>query len=264
MKISTEFVSDLVGSDHGASLRISVLETLFDEDPEVAFFIKDHQGRYLSVNRSLAERHGFTRKEDMIGKRPAEVCPGPFGEVPTEQDARVIRTGRPIVNHMEMQWLRPHRPCWCLTTKIPLRKDTDIIGIVGFSRDLKEGIPVADIPTGLALALEELESNCGEAHSPSSLAKRAVLSPQQFARLMKRLFGVTPSQYISKTRIKKAAALLRDSAVSISEIALDCGFSDHSAFTRAFRSIMGLTPSRYREEMGKSPARKKRCESRQT
>lgn len=249
MKISTKELSDLVVSDGCSMLRVSILETLFDEDPEVAFFVKDREGRYLSVNRSLAERHGFTRKEEMLGKRPAEICPGAFGEVPTEQDAGIIRSGRPLVNHLEMQWLLPNRPCWCLTTKLPLRNDDEIVGLVGFSRDLKEEISLEDVPSELALAMEQFESNCGESITPSTLAKRAGLKPPQLARIMKRLFGVTPSQYISKTRIKSAARMLRETEASISEIGLESGFSDHSAFTRAFRSTMGLAPKRYREEI---------------
>ncbi len=249
MELSTERISDLILAGEGPLLRVSILETLFDEDPEVAFFIKDRNGRYLSVNQSLAERHGYPRKEDMIGKRPSEICPGVFGEVPTEQDARVIRSGEPLVNHLEMQWLRPNRPVWCLTTKLPLREGDEIVGLLGFSRDLKEEIPLEDIPPKLALALEALETNWGVVDTPSSLAASAGMSQPQLARLMKRLFGVTPTQFISRARIKRASRSLRQSDASIVEVALDCGFSDHSAFTRAFRSAMGLTPSRYREEM---------------
>jgi len=249
MKVSTEELSDLVTSSGDSLLRVSVLETLFDEDPEAAFFIKDREGRYLSVNRSLVERHGFHRKEDLIGKRPVDVCPGLFGEVPTQQDAKILRSGRALVNHLEMQWLRPQHPCWCLTTKLPLRNGSGIIGLVGFSRDLKEEIPLDDVPSKLALALEAFETCCGDPVSPSSLAKSSGMTQPRLARLMKRLFGVTPSQYISRSRIKSAARLLRETDASIAVIALDCGFSDHSAFTRAFRSTMGLAPTRYREEV---------------
>lgn len=252
MKMSTDDLSDLLVRDEGAFVNVEVLERLFDEAPDVAFFIKDQEGRYLSVNQSLVERHGFSRKEEMIGKRPSDICPGAFGEVPTEQDAKVISTGRALVNHLEMQWLQPHRPCWCLTTKLPLQKGTAVIGLVGFSRDLKEEIPVADIPGELALALEKLEKQCGEKWSPSILAKEAGMTSPRLARLIKRVFGVTSSQYISRTRIQAASRRLRESDASIAMIALDCGFSDHSAFTRAFRSTMGLAPTEYREQMKNS------------
>ena len=98
-----------------------LLEELFDHTPDIAFFIKDAAGRYTTVNHSLVERHGLNGKADLIGRRPADVCAGSFGRIPTEQDAAVLRTGRPIVDHLELHWLLPHRPVWCLTTKLPLR-----------------------------------------------------------------------------------------------------------------------------------------------
>jgi PAS domain S-box-containing protein len=249
MKMSTDDLSDLLARGDESFVNVEVLERLFDEAPDVAFFIKDEEGRYLSVNQSLVERHGFSRKNEMTGKRPSDICPGAFGEVPAEQDAKVISSGRALVNHLEMQWLQPHRPCWCLTTKLPLRRGSKVIGLVGFSRDLREEIPVEDIPGELALALEKLEKQCGEKWTPAILAKDAGMTAPRLARLMKRVFGVTSSQYISRTRIQVASRMLRESNASIATIALDCGFSDHSAFTRAFRSTMGLAPTQYREQM---------------
>jgi PAS domain S-box-containing protein len=247
--MSTAGFSDLVADGEGLALRLPVLEMLFDEASDVAFFVKDRDGRYLSVNSSLAERHGFPNKEEMIGKRPSDVCPGPFGAVPSEQDAKILQTGQPLINHLEMQWQRPHKPCWCLTTKLPLRDRDEVVGLVGFSRDLRESVPLDEIPPGLALVLDRFEQDFAEPTSPSMLAREAGLSASQFARIMKRVFGVTPTQFISRTRINQAARLLRESDASVAEIALQAGFTDHSAFTRKFRSAMGATPTAYREAL---------------
>ena len=64
---------------------------------------------------------------------------------------------------------------------------------------------------------------------------------------MKRYFGLTPRQFIAKTRIAAASRLLREGRQSIAEVALACGFYDHSAFTRAFRAVTGVTPRQFRE-----------------
>jgi AraC-like DNA-binding protein len=82
--------------------------------------------------------------------------------------------------------------------------------------------------------------------TPAWLARSVRLTPQRLARLIKRLFGLTPSQFITKSRIAAASRMLRDSDRSVAEIAHACGFSDHSAFTRAFRSASGMTPSEFR------------------
>ncbi len=243
-----EEIADLVARAGGFAVGSAVLQRLFDEAPDLAFFLKDREGRYLVVNRSLAERHGFAEAGELVGKRPSEVCPGPFGQVPTEQDARVLRTGRALVNHLEMQWFRPHRPCWCLTTKLPLRNEHgEIVGLIGFSRDLREPVPVEDVPGQAALVLEEFETNFGDPVSPRELARRAGVSPARFARLVKRIFGITPTQFITRTRLQAASRFLGETDRTVSEIAHECGFCDHSAFTRAFRSATGLTPTQYRE-----------------
>lgn len=247
MKLGTGNLEDMVGESEGRALRLAVLEELFDEAPDVAFFVKDREGRYLAVNRSLVERYGFSRREEILGRRSADICRGPFGEVPTEQDLEVIRTGKPLRNHLEMHWRRPREACWCLTTKLPLRDaGGGITGLVGFSRDLREPVPVEAIPGRVALALEEFERDCGEPVGPSELAERAGLPAPRFARLVKRVFGVTPSQYITRTRIRAAMRLLEETEETVAAVAVACGFSDHSAFTRSFRAATGMTPTEFR------------------
>ena len=226
---------------------VSVLEKLFDQAPDVAFFIKDTSGRYIAVNASLVERHGLRHKSQVLGKRPSDICPGEFGRTPSAQDAAVLRTGRPILDHLELHWYAPRKPGWCLTTKLPLRDATGaIVGLIGISRDVRAPIETRDIPVEFAAALSEFESNVAAPVTPSFLAQQARLTPPRLARLMKRFFGLTPSQFITKTRIAAASRLLRETEQPVAEIALACGFYDHSAFTRAFRAVTGVTPSQFR------------------
>lgn len=248
MSETTEIAADLIQQEGEWLLRLPILESLFDEAEDLAFFVKDAEGHYLVVNQSLVERHGFTRKEELIGKRPIDVFPGSLGEVPTRQDSQVLVDGVSLHNHLEIQWLRPHEPCWCLTSKFPLRNQNgEIVGLVGFSRDLQDPIPIETIPAPMALVLDRFEANPGESVSPSSLAAQSEMSSHRFARVIKRVFGLTPSQYITRTRIKAATRLLSDTTDTISEIAVYCGFSDHSAFARAFRSATGFSPTQFRE-----------------
>src|SRR5512136_2542072 len=115
-----------------------VLAELFDHAPDLAFFVKDDAGRYLAVNESLVKRHGYRHKSQVLGRRPCDICQGDFGRLPSEQDAHVLRTGKPLLDHLEQQWYLPWRPVWCLTTKLPLRDAIGkIIGIVGISRDVR-------------------------------------------------------------------------------------------------------------------------------
>ena len=234
------------------AIDVALLAQLFDQADDVAFFVKNELAQYVCVNESLAKRHGLKRVADAIGKRPSEICPGDFGQVPAEQDAKVLRTGRALVGHLEMQWHRPHKPVWCLTTKLPIvAPDGEVVGLVGFSRDVRVPVETDIIPNEFALALEFFEQNPIEIGTPSVLADRANMSLQRLARLTKRLFGLTPSQFIRQTRVATASRLLLDTNKSIADISLSSGFYDQSAFTRAFRAATGVTPSEFRTQTKK-------------
>lgn len=229
------------------SIDLRVLTALFDLTPDIAFFVKDAAGTYVAVNESLLTRHGLRQPGDALGKRPRDICAGDFGRIPTEQDRRVLRTGKPLVNHLELQLHRPREPVWCLTSKLPLRdSDGRVIGIIGFSSDVRSSVDTAAIPNALAAALTEFEQDLSHSVSPATLARRSGLTATRLARLTRKLFGLTPSQLIAKTRITAASQLLHETTKSVAEIAHACGYFDQSAFTRAFRTATGLTPSEYR------------------
>jgi AraC-like DNA-binding protein len=178
---------------------------------DVAFFVKDSVGRYVAANESLVARHGLKSKSQVIGKCPRDICPGDFGRIPTEQDEKVLRTERPLIDHLEMQWHRPHDPVWCLTTKLPmLDSNGAVVGLIGFSRDVRVPVESQEIPTDFARALEEFEQSLSSEVTPAWLARRSKLSSQRLACLTKRLFGLTPSQFITKSRIAAASRMLRD------------------------------------------------------
>lgn len=248
MKSSTLPISKVLRSPALTAVDVSLLEMLFDQAPDVAFFIKDLSGRYSAVNQSLVERHGLKTKSQVIGKRPSDICPGDFGGIPAAQDATVLRTGHPILDHLELHWYAPYKPGWCLTTKLPIRDAQGrCVGLIGISRDVRAPVATHEIPVEFAAALEQVELHPAEPVTPAQLARRAQMAPHRFARLMKRFFGLTPRQFITKTRTTAASRMLRESEASVADIAMACGFYDHSAFTRAFRAVTGITPTRFRE-----------------
>ncbi len=228
------------------------MEQLFDHLPETAFFIKDTRGRYLALNQSLVERCGLESKDQLLGRHVREVFPKSLADLYARQDETVLQTGQPIIDHLELHWYARRRPGWCLTTKLPMRNNQGVIvGVVGISRDLRAPGDGAAIPASLASTLEYLEAHCDEHHSPSSLARRAGLPPVRFARLIKRIFRLTPNHLIIQVRLAAAARLLLETDRSVADIAYACGFYDHSALTRAFHSATNLTPREYRRHLAR-------------
>lgn len=232
--------------DFRASL--AVMEQLFDHIPDTVFFLKDSAGRYLAVNQSLVERCGLREKPQLVGRHVRDVFPNDLAARYAAQDETVLRTGRPIVDRLELHWYARRQSGWCLTTKLPLRAPSGaIIGLAGISRDLRAPGDRESIPSSLASTLEFLEAHFDENISPASLARSAGLSPIRFARLIKRIFRLTPSQLITQTRLAAASRLLLETDQPVAEIAHSCGFYDHSAFSRAFRSATGATPMEFRK-----------------
>jgi AraC-like DNA-binding protein len=88
-----------------------------------------------------------------------------------------------------------------------------------------------------------------EAHRPidlESAASRAGLSAYHFLRVFSGALGVTPHQYLVRSRLRRAARLLAEDSPSITDVALDVGFADLSNFVRTFHRAAGVSPRRFR------------------
>lgn len=72
------------------------------------------------------------------------------------------------------------------------------------------------------------------------------LSQYHFCRLFKQSTGITPHQYLTQCRINRAKQLLSKTKLTITEIAFEIGFNNHSSFTRLFRKYVGVTPKSFR------------------
>jgi AraC-like DNA-binding protein len=96
-----------------------------------------------------------------------------------------------------------------------------------------------------ALALE-IRSRPGADWDAPSMAHRCALSTPQFNRRFKRAFGLSSRQYVLRERIGRAATLLRETELSIKEIAEALGYRDVFYFHRQFRQLLGQTPREIR------------------
>jgi AraC-like DNA-binding protein len=91
-----------------------------------------------------------------------------------------------------------------------------------------------------------LEAHFAEPVSLDDAARVAGLSPFHFLRVFARVLGVTPHQYLVRSRLREAARLLAEPARPITAVALDAGFADLSNFVRTFRRAAGVSPGAFR------------------
>jgi AraC family transcriptional regulator len=92
-----------------------------------------------------------------------------------------------------------------------------------------------------------LDANAHEPIDLESAAGEFGLSPFHFLRLFAGVLGVTPHQYLIRSRLRHAARLLADDSRSITEVALEVGFGDLSNFVRTFHRAAAVSPRSFRQ-----------------
>jgi AraC family transcriptional regulator len=83
----------------------------------------------------------------------------------------------------------------------------------------------------------------------ADVARECGLSPSYFARAFRQSTGVSPHHYLSKLRVEEAKSYLRNSPLSLADIAIVCGFGDQSYMTRVFTRSVGTSPAAWRRAM---------------
>jgi AraC-like DNA-binding protein len=220
---------------------------LFDHVADIVFFIKDRAGRYVAVNRTLADRCNFADKRALVGRKASQVFAPPLGERFEAQDLKVIAEGLSIRGRMELHLYPDGSEGWCLTWKEPLLDaDGAIRGLAGISRDAPALSRPGSVPAALSAALAYIDDHLDQHLRVPDLAARAGLSPFRFDQRLRALFGLSAGQYLSRLRIGRACDRLRHTEAALSELALECGYADQAAFTRQFHKSVGMTPGAYR------------------
>lgn len=223
-------------------------ERLFAHLPDVVFCIKDKQRRYQAANPAFSLRIGLSDPRSLLGKTAEDFFPEHLAKVYREQDEHVLQSGREIIDHLELVTNRDGSLGWYLATKVPLHNAAgEVIGVASISRDL--AAPSVDDPEfpDLQKVVRHIRRHIEDELRPADLAAMTDLSITQLDRRMRRVFQLSTSAFIRKTRIEHAAQLLSTTALPIAEIALSCGYGDQTAFTRQFSATVGMPPAAYRE-----------------
>ncbi len=99
-------------------------------------------------------------------------------------------------------------------------------------------------------AIGEMEANPEYPLRPSELAERVGLSTRQLERLFRTYLQCTPTRYYLKLRLERARNLLRQTSMSVFDVALACGFVSASHFSKCYREFFGRAPREERQHLG--------------
>jgi AraC family transcriptional regulator len=104
-------------------------------------------------------------------------------------------------------------------------------------------------PRILCRIRDRIEAELDTELSLVSLAKESGYSRAHFLRMFRAATGVTPHQYVLEMRLSTAQQLLRQSTISLADVALKCGFSSQTHMNDLFRKQLGVTPQEYRRNL---------------
>jgi len=118
--------------------------------------------------------------------------------------------------------------------------------LIGRLARLEERVESGRVPGWLLRTKEMIEDCAGSELTIADLAAMATVHPVYLARAFRKHFGSSPGEYMRRKRLLRVQRLLADTQLSLAEVALQCGFSDQSRMTHAFRGEFGVPPGQYR------------------
>jgi PAS domain S-box-containing protein len=133
---SREDITGRKTSEEALAHERHLLHTLLDHLPDAIYF-KDTAGRFLRVNKAVADLLGLDDPAHAVGKTHFDFFPEENARATLADDQEIMRTGRPLVGEDEKITWPDGREGWLSTTKMPFRdRDGTVIGVFGVSRDI--------------------------------------------------------------------------------------------------------------------------------
>jgi len=236
----------VIGQSNGA---LQAVLGLFDFMPDIYFYVKDRGRRFLWMNEPLRQHLGLNSITECLGKVDYDFFSPDLVFLYHREDDAVIASRRPLLNQ---PWIVPKRKDqqkWFLSSKIPLfDAEGDVVALAGIMQNLAHDFKVAHPLGEMQTVIDHIVEHHHERIDIETLASLAFLSSRQFERRFRKLFHMTPGEFILKVRIDASVRLLVESDLSITHIAMQCGFYDNSHFTRQFKSQIGISPNQFRKK----------------
>ncbi len=225
------------------------IQELFENVPDIYFWIKDNHGRFVMANQAVIELCGCTRESEFVGKTDFDIFPKEVADHFLQDDEKVKNEKHKIINRVELIPQETGGMDWYTTNKVPVfGKNGEVIGVAGISRSMQKENSVLRPYMEMSNIIDYITSNYQEQIDIKELAKMAALSVSQFERKFKKIYQLSPLKFIIRVRVKAACKDLVTTQEPISNIALKNGFYDQSYFSRQITEHMGMSPREYRKK----------------
>lgn len=221
---------------------------LFRHLSNVHFYVKNRQGEFMAANLPSLLRNGLREEVDILGKTDFDFHPPEMAAAYRAEDQLVMDSNESLPDQVWLVYDHLNIQQWFLCTKVPLHDAKgEVIGVAGAMKPLETTGP--DSPyVRFGPAVNYVLRRYDEKLKVPFLAELTGCSVSQFDRGFRRMFSMSPTQYILRVRVNAARNMLSTSGSTIAEIALSSGFYDQAQLARYFKQITGMTPSNYRSQ----------------
>ena len=203
-------------------LNPSLVQQIYTEMQHSAEALLDRPFEYLALPDF--EQVIYSDKENSLGSLLRELprqLDASTSTIPVNEEEWYYRLGKAL---LQIQHQAP--------------KTTPSLGVIRNSTS-------KELLRRLSIAREMLESNCCEPLQIATIAQTCMLSESHLFRSFKKVYGISPHQYMLQKRLDKAAGLIRTGAMQVQEVAATCGFADLASFSKAFKKAQGMAPTRF-------------------
>lgn len=223
---------------------------LFDHLPGVYFFAKDGDGHLMFASEGLMRRYQMSDESEIIGRTDFDLNPDTMAQAYVDDDKRILAGEATLIERIELWWDSQGIPDWFVVTKLPLLdKRRRVVGVMGTLRRPDEAERSLPVFQTVAQAVELLRRDFAEPVMIEDVARACGQSVRQLQRRFQSAFGISPQEFLIRTRVQAAVRRLEETRLSVTEIAQQCGFVDASSFTQHFRKRMGVSPAAYRRQV---------------
>ncbi len=230
-----------------AGPNAATFKAMMDLLPDVAFYMKDAEGRIMALNRRNCDVCNIHDEMDAVGLHSDDIFPGQLAQSYIKDDEIVRRTGHPLVNSSDRYAADKSNDTHNKSIFPLCNRAGRFIGTACIYYNIPSVSAAPEWHGILKPATEYIANHYAERIQLEDLAKIVNTSPANFRRQFSRTFGVSPGRYITTIRLNAVRKLLETTDMLVSEIAVETGFWDQSHLTKMFKRERGLTPDAYRQ-----------------
>ncbi len=216
--------------------------SIFEQMPDVIFFVKNADRQFEQANPTFARLCGASSAKEIHGCMSNEFFSAEVATIYDDWDINLLHSRRTMLSQLHQTKNARGETKWLFGTRMVYRDvNEQSLKIVSHSRLMPRFRNSDRIYNRIKIATDRFADFSLAAPSLSELASLANCSESQIGRDFIQFLGLSPRAYLNELRIQRAKDLIF-SGMDLANIAIESGFSDQSSLTRSFKKSVGMTP----------------------